>query len=104
VAKRPSLKTEGTTQIALRLPLSEKELMDKLIAHAEEKAGMYHGTITAAAYARSALLEYMAKQLQEIEEEAESKKEKGPTVWDWIRRGPEILPIPGSTERKGRKQ
>jgi hypothetical protein len=99
--KPPKIKVErDTIQIALRLSPSEKELLDQLIKRAERRAGMFPGTLAAAAYARSALLDFMARALKEIEEEKEEGQATGPSVWDWIKRGPEILPMPGTKARK----
>jgi hypothetical protein len=87
--------------VALRLAASEKELMARLIERAERRVGMVPGTLSAAAFARSAVLDYMARQLTAIETGKGDEPMAGRSTWDVIGRGPEILRGEGS-EKKAR--
>jgi hypothetical protein len=86
--------------VALRLAPAEKEVMLRLIERAEHKAGMVPGTLSAAAYSRSAVLDYMARQLAAIEAAREDRSSTEPPAWEVITRAGEILRSEGSSSKK----
>jgi hypothetical protein len=90
-----------TVQVALRLAPSEMEVLKKLIARAERLAHLPPGTITAAAYARAAVLDYMGRELARIDMEKE-KPSKGPSVWERVQRAHEYFPGTEPGKKGGR--
>jgi hypothetical protein len=85
MTKRAKIKVEReTVQVALRLAPSEVDVLKSLIARAERLAHLPPGTITAAAYARSAVLDFMGRELARIEDEPKVETPKGPSVWERV--------------------
>lgn len=103
MAKVPNRRVDRhqSTLVALRLAPGEKEVMLQLIERAESKAGMVPGTLSAAAYSRSAVLDYMARQLALIEaagEDAPGPSELSP--WAVIGRAADILRYERAKKRR----
>jgi hypothetical protein len=88
---------EASPQIGVRITPQERMLLMRLIAAAERKSNLAPGTITPASYARSALLAYMAKGLDELEASGEPDP-KLATHWDRLREN-----VAQMDEPKGRK-
>lgn len=70
-------------QIGVRVSPGERRLLDRIIAAAERRASLAPGTITPAAYARSALLASMAA--AQLEEEDASTLSEGSDRWERLR-------------------
>jgi hypothetical protein len=103
MSKKPTARPPDRHQsvlVALRLAYAEKELMVLLIERTEGKAGMVPGTLSAAAFARSAVLDYMARQLAAIETGKGDEPSAGPGTWEVIRRGAEILRADGAGKKR----
>jgi hypothetical protein len=98
----PKLERE-TVQVALRLAPSEAETMRRLIERAERLAHVPPGTLTMAAYSRAAVLDYMGRQLEQMEAEPEEAP-RGLSVWERVRRAREFFPDPPGPSKKGGKQ
>jgi hypothetical protein len=101
--KKEAVKGEReTVQVALRLAPSEMDVLKKLVTRAERLAHLPPGTITVAAYARAAVLDFMGRELARIEVEPKSETPRGPSVFERVRRAHEFFPDP-EPPRKGSK-
>jgi hypothetical protein len=79
-------------------------VLRKLVTRAERLAHLPPGTITAAAYARSAVLDFMGRELARMDIEPKEEAPKGPSVWERVRRAHEYFPDPEPASKdRGRR-
>jgi hypothetical protein len=96
------VREKETIQVAFRVTETEAATMRRLIARAEALSQLPPGTVTMASFARTATVDYMARQLDEMRRTPGAPR--GPTIWERIRDSRDLFDQePAQPPKKGRE-